>query len=78
MMDSGDIVVVTAIACGMVLGIIAVVAWTIVSLVTGRRRPQNINDDDAKIIQEIYHGLTKMEQRVESLETLLLEREKRG
>jgi len=31
--------------------------------------------DDAKMIQEIYQGLSRMEQRIESLETILLERE---
>jgi hypothetical protein len=30
------------------------------------------------MIQDIYHGLVKMEQRVESLETLLLDRQRKG
>jgi phage shock protein B len=34
-------------------------------------------DEEAKMIQEIYHGLTQMEARVEALETLLLEKEKK-
>ena len=34
--------------------------------------------EDAKIIQEIYQGLSRMEERVEALETLLLDREKGG
>jgi phage shock protein B len=33
---------------------------------------------EARLIQDIYHGLLKMEERVEALETLLLEREKKG
>jgi phage shock protein B len=36
-----------------------------------------LDDQEAKMIQEIYHGLTKMEERVEALETLLLEKEKK-
>lgn len=33
---------------------------------------------ESQMIQEIYHGLQRMEQRVETLETILLEREKKG
>ena len=31
--------------------------------------------DETRMIQDIYHGLLKMEERVEALETLLLDRE---
>jgi phage shock protein B len=34
--------------------------------------------EDTRMIQEIYRGLTRMEQRVEALETILLEKEKKG
>ena len=34
--------------------------------------------EDSKIIQEIYKGLSRMEERVEALETILLDREKEG
>ncbi|NUM56488.1 MAG: phage-shock protein [Candidatus Hydrogenedentes bacterium] len=37
---------------------------------------QSSNAEEARLIQDIYHGLLKMEERVEALETLLLEREK--
>lgn len=76
-MDAG-IVAIVFIVFGMITCIVGIIAWVIVTLATGRRRNASMNDDEAKIIQEIYHGLTKMEQRVETLETLLLEREKRG
>jgi len=33
--------------------------------------------DDSKIIQEIYQGLSRMEERVEALETILLDRKKK-
>jgi len=33
--------------------------------------------EEARIIQEIYEGLGRMESRVEALETLLLERERK-
>lgn len=37
---------------------------------------QSNNAEEARLIQDIYHGLLKMEERVEALETLLLERER--
>ena len=43
------------------------------------RRKSDSNDaEEARMIQDIYHGLVKMEQRVESLETLLLDRQRKG
>ena len=41
-------------------------------------RSGKLVDEETRLIQDIYHGLLKMEERVESLETLLLDREKRG
>ncbi len=34
--------------------------------------------DEAQMIQELYQGLSKMEARVEALETLLLDQERKG
>jgi phage shock protein B len=43
------------------------------------RRKSDSNDaEEARMIQDIYHGLTKMEQRVEALETLLLDKQRKG
>ena len=40
------------------------------------QKGQKNQSDEARIIQEIYQGLARMEERVESLETILLERER--
>ena len=37
---------------------------------------QKTQTDEVKIIQEIYQGIGRMEERVEALETILLENEK--
>ena len=34
--------------------------------------------EEARMIQDIYHGLLKMEQRVDALETILLDRDTKG
>ena len=39
-------------------------------------RGQKEETDETKMVQEIYQGLADMEERVEALETILLDREK--
>ncbi|HID30364.1 MAG TPA: phage-shock protein [Desulfobacterales bacterium] len=41
------------------------------------RGGQKQQADEARIIQEIYQGLARMEDRVEALETILLDPEKK-
>jgi phage shock protein B len=36
-----------------------------------------INSDEARVIQEIYQGLSRMEERVEALETILLAQDRK-
>lgn len=62
---------------GSLLAGLFIICWTIVKLV-GWRDSRNTSDEEARLMQEIHQGLTKMEQRVETLETLLLEREPGG
>jgi phage shock protein B len=54
-------------------GIAAIIVALAVKLFrgTGDRASQT---EDARIIQEIYQGLSRLEQRIESLETILAER----
>lgn len=39
----------------------------------GGRKSREQMDEETRIIQEIYHGLTKMENRIDALETILME-----
>jgi len=41
------------------------------------RKGQRIQAEEARMIQEIYRGLSRMEERVEALETIILERERK-
>jgi phage shock protein B len=34
--------------------------------------------DETRMIQELYQGLSRMEERVDALETILLDRERKG
>jgi phage shock protein B len=38
---------------------------------------QQLQAEEAKLIQEIYQGLSRMQERVEALETILLGRERK-
>ena len=71
---------IVAIVFGSLVLIPAVIGGTIVlsiKLLKGGASKKN-QAEDSKIIQEIYQGLSRMEQRVDALETILLDREKRN
>lgn len=41
------------------------------------KKDKESHAQETKMIQDIYHGLSKMEERVEALETILIERQKK-
>lgn len=66
---------------GMIVLVVAVICSTILiglKIIKGGVSPkgQKNHANEARIIQEIYQGLARMEERVESLETILMEMEK--
>ena len=74
-------VLIVIIVFGGIVLALAVIGSTILmglKIIKGGASPrgQKTQTDEAKIIQEIFQGLTRMEERVEALETILLEREK--
>ena len=74
--------VIVAIVFGGTVLCLAIIGSTIlmaIKILKGglSRKDQQVQADEAKIIQEIYQGLSKMEQRVEALETIILDRKER-
>jgi phage shock protein B len=65
-------VIALAVICGTILVAIRIIKGD------GLRRGQKQEADEAKMIQEIYQGLSLMEQRLEALETILLDQAKEG
>ena len=70
---------IVAIVFGSLVLIPAVIGGAIVMSIKllksgGSRKDQA---EDSKIIQEIYQGLSRMEERVEALETILLDRKQK-
>jgi len=41
------------------------------------RKGQRLQAEEARMIQEMYQGLSRMEERMEALETIILDRERK-
>ncbi len=54
-------------------GIAAIVVALGIKLFKGTG-DRTASSDDARVIQEVYRGLTQLEKRIEALETILFER----
>ncbi len=63
-------VIALAVICGTILLAIRIIKGD------SARGGQKAEADEAKMIQEIYQGLSRIEERVEALETILLDRAK--
>lgn len=58
--------------------IIATIGFTVYFIIRAAkgspvRRAEKLDASETQIIQEVYAGLTKMDKRIESLETLILD-----
>lgn len=67
----GSIVLALAVVCGTIL--------TAMKLRHGgiSHKDRQKQTDEARMIQDIYNGLLKMENRVEALETILMDQQER-
>lgn len=71
-------VIIVAIVFGSILTFAALICGTILVIVKMRnsglsKRGRNTQSDEARIIQELYQGLAHMEERIEALETILMD-----
>ena len=72
-----DLFIVIVVFAGLVLAL-SVVCGTILLAMKWKhggisRKHRQSQADETRMIQEIYHGLSRMEQRVEALETILMD-----
>ena len=75
-------VLIVAIVFGGSVLVVAIIGSTIlmaIKILKGglSRKGQRVQSEEARMIQEIYQGLSGMEARVEALETIILERERK-
>jgi phage shock protein B len=71
-------VIIVAIVFGSIVFALAIIPGTILLAIKFFRGGQAAGEqaEEAKMIQEIYKSLSRMEERVEALETILLDNEK--
>jgi hypothetical protein len=77
-----NILLSVAIISGGIILALAIIGSTIlmgIKMLKGgiSRKGQRFESEEARMIQEIYHGLSKMEERLEALETIILDRERK-
>ena len=72
-------VLIVAIVFGSILLALAIIPGAILLAIRFFRGGQSAGDqaEETKMIQEIYTALSRMEERVEALETILLDQEGR-
>ena len=64
------------VVLGLLIPIIAILCVTFLLYSLLSRKSKNAPDpEETRLIQELHHGLLKMEERVDTLETLLAERD---
>ena len=71
-------VLIVAIIFGSIVSLAALLCGTVLLVIKMRRsglsgKGKDQSRDEAMMIQEIYKGLERMEQRVEALETILMD-----
>ena len=72
-------IIVVSIVFGSLIALATLICGTVLVLLKTRSRPRGSDSEEARIFQEIYQGLERMEERIESLETILMaDREKEG
>jgi len=75
-------VFIVAIVIGGIVLALAIIGSTIlmaIKIIKGglSRKGQRFQAEEARMIQEMYQGLSRMEERVEALETIILDRERK-
>lgn len=78
-----QIVFVLAVIFGGTLLALAIIGSTIlmaIKILKGglSRKSQQLEAEEAELIQTIYQGLSRLEDRVEALETIIADHERRG
>ena len=72
-----DAVFIVAIVFGSVVTLAGLLCGTILVIIrmrqTGSGKTKKGSEDEVLMVQELYRGLEKMEQRIEALETILMD-----
>ena len=67
-------IITVSIVFGSIVALAALICGTVLIILKARKGCQGAGDgEETRIIQEIYQSLERMEERIESLETILTE-----
>ena len=73
--------IIVAIVFSSIVMCIGMVCGTILLIIKSRRgltaRTRQQEAEEAEMIQEMYRGLSEMEKRIDALETILLDRQRK-
>ncbi len=75
--------IIVAICIGGAILLIATLGLILIGIIraakTGgiSKKDKQTHADETKMIQDIFNGLSKMEERIEALETILIERQRK-
>ena len=76
-------ILIVAVSFGGIILLFLTIGLVIIGIIkafkTGgiSKKDKMANAEETKMIQDIYHGLSKMEERIETLETILIDRTKK-
>jgi phage shock protein B len=75
-------VFIVAIVIGGIILALAIIGSTVLMAIKILKgglsgKGQRLQAEEARMIQEIYQGLSRMQERVEALETIILDRERK-
>jgi phage shock protein B len=73
-------VIIVSIVFGSIVALAALICGTVLIIIKARSRNNTrgaADSEEAKTIQEIYRGLDRLEERIDSLETILADSAKR-
>ena len=67
-------IIVVSIVFGSLIALATLICGTVLLIIKARKGNRGAGDsEETRIIQEIYQSLERMEERIESLETILAE-----
>jgi phage shock protein B len=69
-------IIIVAIVFGSIIALATLICGTVLIIVKSRSNNYSrgaTDSEEAKVIQEIYQGLERLEERIESLETILMD-----
>ncbi|MBN1517633.1 hypothetical protein JXA32_13805 [Candidatus Sumerlaeota bacterium] len=73
MMDPGVLVILLLFGTPLVLIVGAFVIIGLIIMKSGSKKGTALSADEARIMQELHQGLSKLEKRIENLETIFIE-----